>query len=251
MTTGNLAWWHAMVGAAQFEDGSLVIQDDTLDVTGGGTVNLLVKLGARPRSDVTVALSETSALISLGSTSLTFTPDNWDTFQSVAVTAAGNRQAISLPSTAFSRISTLSSWNLAIPRPQLNSGFAPSGTSRFLVGCSVLQNGGVNVNFGPANNSDAVADLTSAFEANGSLRFDAGSDSLTVALAGADPSDPYNWTPTNSSAVTAFHNALDGFSGTATLTLRDYTPGDATISLSASGPAEYTGVTGSAAISVT
>ena len=66
MTAGNLAWWHAMVGANQFEDGSLVIQDDTLDVTGGGTVNLLVKLGARPRSDVTVALSETSALISLG-----------------------------------------------------------------------------------------------------------------------------------------------------------------------------------------
>ena len=57
------AWWAAMIGQV-YEDGSLVIEDDTLDVNGGGTVNLRVKLGAKPRSDVTVALSESSSLIS-------------------------------------------------------------------------------------------------------------------------------------------------------------------------------------------
>ena len=41
--------------------GSLVIEDNTLEVNSGSSVNLRVKLGAQPASDVTVVLSETSA----------------------------------------------------------------------------------------------------------------------------------------------------------------------------------------------
>ena len=78
-------------GTQQFfsslEDGSLVIEDSTLDVAGGGTVNLRVKLGARPASNVTVAASEASNLISLSGAPRIFTQANWDTYQSVGVAA--------------------------------------------------------------------------------------------------------------------------------------------------------------------
>ena len=45
------------------EPGSLVIEDATLDVSAGGTVNLRVKLGAVPGSNVVVAASETSGCL--------------------------------------------------------------------------------------------------------------------------------------------------------------------------------------------
>ena len=71
-----------------FEDGSLVIQDSTLDVDEGGSVNLRVKLGARPESNVVVAASETSAALSIAPSSRTFTQANWNTYQSFVATAS-------------------------------------------------------------------------------------------------------------------------------------------------------------------
>ena len=65
--------------------------------------------------------------------------------------------------------------------------------------------------------------------------------------------ETYTWTPANGSAVASWADAVAALSGdqSLSLTLRDYTPGDATVSLSASGPDEYSGVTGSATVSVT
>ena len=83
--------------ADTFEDGSLVIQDSTLDANVGGTTNLRVKLGTRPSSDVVVAASESSAAISISPSSRTFTQANWDSYQSFTVTGVqGGTGAISL-----------------------------------------------------------------------------------------------------------------------------------------------------------
>ena len=79
---------------AGLQAGSLVIEDSTLDVAGGGTVNLRVKLGARPGSDVVVAASESIDGVSISPASRTFTSANWDTYQSFAVTADSGRLLI-------------------------------------------------------------------------------------------------------------------------------------------------------------
>ena len=70
-----------------FQDGSLVIEDDTLDVSAGEAVNLRVKLGSTSgKQSVTVmaTASEASNLISISpATSRIFTQANWDTYQIV------------------------------------------------------------------------------------------------------------------------------------------------------------------------
>ncbi|MBF2761033.1 MAG: hypothetical protein ISN28_12365, partial [Ectothiorhodospiraceae bacterium AqS1] len=68
----------------------------TIDVTPAGMLNinegdsgtLSIELSVEPSADVTVSLSKTNADVSLSPTSLTFTASNYDTAQTVTVTAA-------------------------------------------------------------------------------------------------------------------------------------------------------------------
>ena len=260
MTAGKLAWWHAMVGAAQFEDGSLVFQDSTLSVNGGSAVNLLVKLGAKPRSDVTVVLSETNALISLGSASLTFTPDNWDTYQSVVVTAGGNSQSIALNASWYEVSSVgggTNNWRRWTPptggRPQFDASLSSGGADRFLG--QIGRRTDIAVNFlldveDTQAGTGGRADLTSAFETSGQIQLTAGG--MTALAAPDDTSDPYSSWDDLAEIVTLF-DALQTTSGTeaGTLIVRDFESFTATISLSASGPDEYASVSGSATVTVT
>ncbi|MBF2758837.1 MAG: hypothetical protein ISN28_00990 [Ectothiorhodospiraceae bacterium AqS1] len=55
---------------------------------GGASRNLAIRLSAEPKADATVSLSKTNSDVSLASTSLTFTPDDYDTWRTVAVSAA-------------------------------------------------------------------------------------------------------------------------------------------------------------------
>ena len=236
-----------------FPLGSLVIEDDTLDVEGGGSVNLRVKLGARPRSDVTVALSETSTLISLGSSSLIFTRDNWDDYQSVTVTAAGNRQEFSgVPFRAHG--TSGHEWWHSSNRPLVDAALR-GAFNRYLASVQAHLDGHFVISFDESSSGqDSInADLSAAFESSGSVSVDVSGESLTVALAGADLTEPYNWTPSNSAEVTALYNALATSTDAADIIIRDYTPPDdpITISLSASGTAEYDGVTDTAEVRVT
>ena len=75
----------------------------------------------------------------------------------------------------------------------------------------------------PQNAND---DLLQVFETNGSLELIVGSNSLLVALAGADMSEPYIWTPTNSAEVIAFEAMLSDVDGTESgqLIIRDFVP---------------------------
>ena len=60
----------------------------TLTITEGASGNLSVSLGTQPNADVTVSLAKTNADVTLSATSLTFTTANWDTSQTVTVSAA-------------------------------------------------------------------------------------------------------------------------------------------------------------------
>ena len=88
------AYYGSTLVYSALDPGSLVIEDSTLDVTDGGTVNLRVKLGAVPGSNVVVAASETSPAISISTASRTFTPTNWDTYQSFTVTSTVPRRLL-------------------------------------------------------------------------------------------------------------------------------------------------------------
>ena len=263
MSLGAEAWWAAMLGADQFEDGSLVIEDDTLDVDGGDTVNLRVKLGARPRSDVTVALAETSSLISLGEDELTFTPDNWDTYQSVVVTATGNSQSIALttsvwrPDFSVEALTSVVGWSWPFnTRPEIIPALGSSSETPLLSQVGVQRDGsvgsrslGIQLNNTQTGTADRE-DLSDAFEASGSVAFTIGASTWLFPIAGADTAEPYWWEPANQADVEAFRTAILSAAIAGTITIRDYVPADATISLSASGPDEYSGVTGSATVSV-
>ena len=62
---------------------------NNLDVDEGGTATYRVKLsGGQPSGNVTVTLTETDADLSLDKTTLNFTTGNWNSFQSVTVSAA-------------------------------------------------------------------------------------------------------------------------------------------------------------------
>ena len=70
---------------------SVDVSSGTLTVTEGATATYAVKLGKAPSADVTVAIARNTSGdtdLSVNPASLTFTPSNWDTEQTVTVSAA-------------------------------------------------------------------------------------------------------------------------------------------------------------------
>ena len=74
---------------------SLVLSVTSLDVPEAGSASYTVKLATLPTADVTVSIGGTANTdLSLNKTSLTFTTSNWDTTQSVRVSAAQDSDAL-------------------------------------------------------------------------------------------------------------------------------------------------------------
>ena len=74
---------------------SLVLSETSLDVPEAGSASYTVKLATLPTADVTVSIGGTANTdLSLNTTSLTFTTSNWDTTQSVRVSAAQDSDAL-------------------------------------------------------------------------------------------------------------------------------------------------------------
>ena len=73
-----------------------VTPSGTLTINEGGATggSLSIKLSAAPSSDVTVSLAKTNADVTLSPTSLTFTTSNWNTAQTVTVTAGQDNDAV-------------------------------------------------------------------------------------------------------------------------------------------------------------
>ena len=105
------------------------------------------------------------------------------------------------------------------------------GVTRYLQAAFARIDGRVALRFADSPSNELAGDgddLSSAFEATGSITWVIGGSTLTVLLAGDDPTEPYLWMPANSVEVIAFHDTLDGFvTGSdlpGTLTIRDFPP---------------------------
>ena len=71
------------------------VSETTLTVTEGGSATYTVKLDAQPTSDVVIGVTKTgSADVTVSPATLTFTPSNWDTAQTVRVSAAEDADAV-------------------------------------------------------------------------------------------------------------------------------------------------------------
>ena len=73
----------------------MVLSPTSLDVPEAGSASYTVKLATLPTDEVTVSIGGTANTdLSLNKTSLTFTTSNWDTTQSVRVSAAQDSDAL-------------------------------------------------------------------------------------------------------------------------------------------------------------
>ena len=85
----------AVVQNAAAQSASLVLSPTSLDVPEVASASYTVKLATLPTADVTVSIGGTANTdLSLNKTSLTFTTSNWDTTQSVRVSAAQDSDAL-------------------------------------------------------------------------------------------------------------------------------------------------------------
>ena len=85
----------AVVQNAAAQSASLVLSPTSLDVSEAASASYTVKLATLPTADVTVSIGGTANTdLSLNKTSLTFTTSNWDTTQSVRVSAAQDSDAL-------------------------------------------------------------------------------------------------------------------------------------------------------------
>ena len=76
---------------------ALVVSTTSLAVNEGGTNTFTVRLSAQPTSDVTVTVSRTAGDADLsvsGGSSLSFTPSDWNTPQTVTLGAADDADAV-------------------------------------------------------------------------------------------------------------------------------------------------------------
>ena len=61
--------------------GNLVFDNSFVKIKENGSANIGVKLDAKPNQNQTITITEDSDILSVDKTSLTFTPDNYNTYQ--------------------------------------------------------------------------------------------------------------------------------------------------------------------------
>ncbi len=77
------------------DDAGVTVSETTLTVAEGGSATYTVKLDAQPASDVVISVSRSgSADVTASPATLTFTPSNWSTAQTVTVRAAQDADAV-------------------------------------------------------------------------------------------------------------------------------------------------------------
>ena len=85
---GSDTWTVAYTTVAETVEPDIAVQDVTIDVEEGSNAGIIrVRLSSQPAIDVVVTVTETDPDITFaGLKSKTFTPDNWNTYQSFFVT---------------------------------------------------------------------------------------------------------------------------------------------------------------------
>ena len=76
------------------DDAGVSVSASALSVAEGGSATYTVVLNAQPASDVVIAVSSDNMEVSVSPARLTFTPSNWDTAQTVTVSAAQDADAV-------------------------------------------------------------------------------------------------------------------------------------------------------------
>ena len=229
-----------------------VTDDDSADTTPTGTIQvtpagalsidegdstgatLSVSLSAAPNADVTVSLAKTNADVTLSPTSLTFTSSNWDTSQTVTVSAAqdadstADTDTITLSATggidASSVTKAVTITDNDTPRLTINPdtlNITEGGNNSFSVSLTTQPSENVIVTIAQPSNTDITVDTDSGTSGNqNTLSFTTG-----------------NYNTAQNVTVNVAEDA-------------DTANDNATLNITASG-ADYTSVTGSVTISAT
>ena len=204
---------------------------------------------AQPRdlTPGTVEVGEPSASLALSLVTVTvrdITLSGGSTGPPSAVLALETRtegayeQVIELPAIDYLKFASfgIATWAItAGQRTRIIDGLA-GAEEKYLVAVTVFSDGRVRLGFGNnTSTSDQDGDdLSDDFEANGSVMLEYQSDAFTAELAGADLTEPYQWTPSNANEVKAFYNALPAVRAAARLTLRAHPTVVSSIDLSLS-----------------
>ena len=76
------------------ETAAVTVSETTLTVVEGASNTYTVKLDPQPSSDVVITVTSSNSAVTVSPATLTFTPDNWSTPQTVTVSAAHDADAV-------------------------------------------------------------------------------------------------------------------------------------------------------------
>ena len=138
------------------------------------------------------------------------------------------QQTLPIPDNRYLELGTTARWFLpAGSRLPVDSAIT-GGPTRLLADVVISGAGLITLRFTEnqtesSGSSGGADDLSDTFEATGGFTITVGAFELTVELAGADVSEPYVWTPSNSAEVITFNTNVRAINGdeSATLVLRD------------------------------
>ena len=128
----------------------------------------------------------------------------------LTITATDVEEEFTMPATSFYTGTTLAIEPSSIDRHRIReSQLLPSGQTRYFAQLRIYQTGNVDLEFASTELEALGArnDLSDAFEETGEIDITIDGDTLTISIANADSSEPYQWTPTNDAEVIAFYNA--------------------------------------------
>ena len=136
-------------------------------------------------------------------------------------------QTIQLPSFNDRDSSGFRGWRWSQPSIVIDDSLLQnSNDNRYLQIVGMTREGAVTLGFSSSTSSNTSgADLSDAFETNGGIDITLSGTTYSFELAGADFTEPYQWTVTNTADAAAFYDAFESASPRdGTLVLRDGPP---------------------------
>ena len=132
-------------------------------------------------------------------------------------------QTFTLPGSAYIASGINKQWSLAAGSRILVGTAIAGNATRYIRNLLLTSAGLIRIDVVDQNNSNVLSgsgdDLSNAWESNGGITITSGNNSVTALINGADTSEPYSWTPSNSSEVTAFWRTLGSSNVSATVKL--------------------------------
>ena len=132
-------------------------------------------------------------------------------------------QTIQLPSSAWIDVSAGNGWFLGENNAVdiINDLKASDSDPREFGVLTFSSRGEIRLNIFEEISRNDGADLSSTFETSGGIDVTVSGTTYSFELAGADPTEEYRWTPSNSDDAIALHNAISSATA-ATLVIRDF-----------------------------